>query len=96
MSYLKELANFLNGAGSKASFVERLRLVPSIETKWSEERIKTQLKAGDSNFNKKLGEFLDKFWPNKFDSARDYSKASSLHSILVGKGLWNPFETCHV
>lgn len=92
MAYLKDLANFLNGTGSKASFVERLRLVPTMETKWAEEKAKTNLKARDSNYNKKLADFLDKYWPQKFDSARDFSKASSLHSTLTSRGLWASFE----
>ena len=94
MAYLKDLANFLNGTGSKASFVERLRLVPTMETKWAEEKAKTNLKARDSNYNKKLADFLDKYWPQKFDSARDFSKASSLHSTLTSRGLWASFEQC--
>ena len=92
LEYLKDLANLLNGTGSKTSFIERLRLVPTIESKWLEEKQVNGIKARDSNYNAKLSAFLQKYWPGKFDSARDFSKANSLYSCLTNQGLWESFE----
>ena len=88
----QELANLLNGTGSKASFVERMRLIPTIEARWATERTQQNLKCRDAGYNGKLAEFLSKFFPQKFDSARDYAKASSVYNILVTQKLWPSLE----
>ena len=88
----QELANLLNGTGSKASFVERMRLIPTIEARWATERTQQNLKCRDAGYNGKLAEFLSKFFPQKFDSARDYAKASSVYNLLVTQKLWPSLE----
>lgn len=91
LHYVRDLANMLNGVGSNISFVERLQMVPAIETKWAEERKRTGVKFRDSNFNAQLGIFLDKFWPSKWDSARDYTAAVSIVKHLTDSSIRDEF-----
>ena len=88
----QELANVLNGTGSRASFVERLRLITTIEARWTAERTETNLKCRDQGYHQKLADFLGKYFPGKFESARDFAKASSVYSLLVNQKLWPCLE----
>ena len=65
-----------------------MRLIPTIEARWATERTQQNLKCRDAGYNGKLAEFLSKFFPQKFDSARDYAKASSVYNLLVTQKLW--------
>lgn len=88
----QELANVLNGTGSRASFVERLRLIPTIEARWTAERTETNLKCRDPGYHQKLVDFLGKYFPGKFESAPDFTKASSVYGLLVNQNLWPCLE----
>ena len=69
-----------------------MRLIPTIEARWATERTQQNLKCRDAGYNGKLAEFLSKFFPQKFDSARDYAKASSVYNLLVTQKLWPSLE----
>lgn len=72
--------------------MERLRLIPTIEARWTAERTETNLKCRDPGYHQKLVDFLGKYFPGKFESARDFTKASSVYGLLVNQNLWPCLE----
>jgi hypothetical protein len=87
--YLRDLANFLNGVGSKTSYVEHLRLVPSIQNTWQRRVSDQKIKARMSG--KFQSQFIEELWPGKFGSYRDYLLASSFWSAMDACALFDKY-----
>lgn len=94
MDWLKDWGNKFNKAASRASFVEHLasldKLEPALQ-KHLATNFSPPLTSSHGTFEKEVKSFIDKYFPERFASFREYQAASTFRKRMMENRVWEPF-----
>ena len=95
MEWLRDWGNLFNKAAAKASFIEHLRVLhdkihPALVSHL-ELDFKPAMTSSHKEYERTVKTFLDKFFPGRFNSFREFQPAQAFHNRLVDQELWEWF-----